>query len=155
MSFSGERLTIIWRRCKGGKVMTDSLPSVVSRAVGEYLHALHGDAVLDTVLKEGMSPGAPVWVSCSRNSSRGRALGIQSIADICAKRLGTSKVHALRHTFARAMEDSGAKVSEIQARLGHDSLATTGRYLAALHRADNPHAERLVTLFGLDSPPGM
>jgi len=30
---------------------------------------------------------------------------------------------------ARAMEDAGAKVSEIQARLGHDSLATTGRYL--------------------------
>ncbi|MDQ2786962.1 MAG: site-specific integrase [Chloroflexota bacterium] len=147
MSFSGERLTIIWRRCKGGKVMTDTLPAAVSRAVGEYLHTLYGDAVL----KEGVSPGAPVWVSCARNASRGRALGIQSIADICEKRLGTSKVHALRHTFARAMEDAGAKVSEIQARLGHDSLATTGRYLAALHRADNPHAERLVTLFGLDS----
>jgi len=146
MSFSGERLTILWRRCKGGKVMTDALPSVVSRAVGEYLHTLYGDALL----KERVSPDAPVWVSISRNGSRGRALGIQSVADICAKRLGTSKVHALRHTFARAMEDAGAKVSEIQARLGHDSLATTGRYLAALHRADNPHAERLVTLFGLD-----
>ena len=89
-------------------------------------------------------------MSFARNGSRGRALGIQSIADICAKRLGTSKVHALRPTFARAMEDAGAKVSEIQARLGHDSLATAGRYLAALHRADTPHAERLVTLFGLD-----
>ena len=149
MSLNGERLTVIWRRCKGGKVMSDTLPSAVTRAVAEYLHALYGDA-----LNEGIPPDAPVWVSSSRNGSRGQALGIQSIADICAKRLGTSKVHALRHTFARAMEDAGAKVSEIQSRLGHDSLATTGRYLAALHRADNPHAERLVTLFGLDQTAG-
>ncbi|MDQ6905205.1 MAG: tyrosine-type recombinase/integrase [Chloroflexota bacterium] len=147
MSVSGERLTVIWRRCKGGKTMSDTLPAAVTRAVGEYLHALYGD----TQLKEGLPPDAPVWASFARNGSNGRALGIQSVADICAKRLGTSKVHALRHTFARAMEDAGAKVSEIQSRLGHDSLATTGRYLAALHRADNPHADRLVTLFGLDS----
>jgi len=151
MSMSGERLTVIWRRCKGGKTMSDTLPAAVARAVGEYLHALYGDALL----REGVPPDAPVWMSFARNGSRGRALGIQSVADICAKRLGTSKVHALRHTFARAMEDAGAKVSEIQARLGHDSLATTGRYLAALHRADNPHAERLVTLFGLDTPTGV
>lgn len=151
MSVGGERMTIVWRRCKGGKTMSDSLPAAVSRAVGEYLHALYGDALVE----EGVASDAPVWVSFARNTSKGQALGIQSIADICARRLGTSKVHALRHTFARAMEDAGAKVSEIQARLGHDSLATTGRYLAALHRADNPHAERLVTLFGLDTPTGL
>jgi integrase len=67
-------------------------------------------------------------------------------------------VHALRHTFARAIKDAGAKVFEIQARLGHDSLATTGRYLAGrylatLHLANNPHAGRLVALFGLDLAP--
>ncbi len=90
-----------------------------------------------------MSPDAAVWVSFACNRSIGQVLGIPSIADTCLKRLGTSRVHALRHTFARAMEDVGAKASEIQARLGHDSLATTGRYLAALHRADNPHTERL------------
>jgi hypothetical protein len=28
-------------------------------------------------------------------------------------------------TFARALEDAGAKVSEIQAQLGHESLDTT------------------------------
>ncbi len=74
----------------------------------------------------------------------------QAIADVCQKRLGISKVHSLRHTFAKAMEDSGAKVSEIQARLGHSSLATTGRYLAALSQADNAHAEALVGLFGIE-----
>ena len=47
------------------------------------------------------------------------------------------------------MEDAGAKVSAIQARLGHESLATTGRYLAALKMADNRHADTLAELFGL------
>jgi len=54
--------------------------------------------------------------------------------------MATSRVHTLYHTFARAMQDAGANVGEIQARLGHASLATTGRYLAALGRA------RIVTL---------
>lgn len=48
------------------------------------------------------------------------------------------------------MEDAGAKVSEIQERLGHSSLATTGRYLAALRRAENAHADELARRFGLD-----
>jgi integrase len=46
----------------------------------------------------------------------------------------------------RALEDAGAKVSEIQARLGHESLATTGRYLAALRADENPHADALAAL---------
>jgi integrase/recombinase XerC len=48
------------------------------------------------------------------------------------------------------MEDAGAKVSDIQARLGHNSLATTGRYLAALRRADNLYADELARLMGFD-----
>jgi integrase len=51
--------------------------------------------------------------------------------------------------FARAMEDAGAKVSEIQARLGHASLATTGRYLAALTSSENPYAASLEELYGV------
>lgn len=46
------------------------------------------------------------------------------------------------------MENVGAKVTDIQARLGHESLATTGRYLAALKQAENVHAETLASLFG-------
>ncbi len=95
-------------------------------------------------------PSALPWLPFLENERQSKALGIQSIADICEKRLGTSKVHTLRHTFARVMEDSGAKVSDIQARLGHASLSTTGRYLAALNRADNAHAESIAARLGLD-----
>ncbi len=56
----------------------------------------------------------------------------------------------MRHTWARRMEEEGAKVSDIQARLGHESLATTGRYLSALKQAENKHADAISKAFGLD-----
>jgi integrase len=123
--------------------MSDRLPLKVSTALLDYLHAVYG------VDLTGLAPDAPVWISVSPRN-RGQAIGIQTIADICDKHLGTGKVHSLRHTFARMMEDAGAKVSDIQSRLGHESLATTGRYLAALRRAENPFADELLDLLWSD-----
>ncbi len=138
----GERVLVTWRRCKGGKVMHDELKAETAAALLRYLYAVHGSNL-------GILPAeTPVWLSCSR-ANPGKGIGRQAIADIYAVRLGTSKVHVSRHTFARAMEDAGAKVSEIQARLGHASLATTGRYLAALTGGENPYAPILESLYGL------
>jgi integrase len=81
--------------------------------------------------------------------SYGQVLGTQAIADICQKHLGTSKVHAMRHTFAHTMEAAGASVSEIQARLGHESLATTGRYLAQLKQDENKHGDVITAMLGI------
>jgi integrase/recombinase XerD len=93
----------------------------------------------------------PIWISlATRNGTFGHPLSIRAIALINEQRLGASKVHTLRHTFARGLEDAGAKVSEIQARLGHADLGTTGRYLAQLHAGENPHLARLSHLYGLD-----
>ncbi|HEX6123614.1 MAG TPA: tyrosine-type recombinase/integrase [Ktedonobacterales bacterium] len=93
----------------------------------------------------------PVWISLARrNGTFGHPLSIRAIAQINERRLGVSKVHTLRHTFARGLEDAGAKVSEIQARLGHADLGTTGRYLAQLHAGENPHLARLSHLYGLE-----
>jgi site-specific recombinase XerD len=94
----------------------------------------------------------PIWISLAeRNGTYGHPLSIRAIALINERRLGTSKVHTLRHTFARGLEDAGAKVSEIQARLGHADLGTTGRYLAQLHVGENPHLARLSHLYGLEN----
>ena len=41
-------------------------------------------------------------------------------------------------------------MSEIQARLGHENLATTRRYLARLHSAENPYGDRMERLFGME-----
>ena len=73
---------------------------------------------------------------------------IWGIGDTCQRRIGTHQVHTLRHTFAHQMEDRGAKVNEIQARLGHESLATTGRYLAKLRSEENPYGEDRATALG-------
>jgi integrase len=54
--------------------------------------------------------------------------------------------HALRHAFARAMDAAGAPVTATQQRLGHRSLDTTTRYLAALRREDNPYGDQVAAL---------
>jgi integrase len=55
-----------------------------------------------------------------------------------------------RHTFAATTESVGAKVSDIQHRLGHASLATSGRYLAGQKSAVNMHADTVAALYGVE-----
>lgn len=132
------RITLTFR-AKGGKIMHDTLPLSLSRALTDYL---------SDVYPNGLEPDSPMWLDL--HTKRGTGLSIRSLSNICQRRLGTSKVHALRHTFARNMEQVGAKVSDIQARLGHSNLATTGRYLAALGSAENAHADQLAALYGFE-----
>ena len=137
-------LLLTFRRCKGGKVMQDLLPLQIAAGLLAYLQSRIGQS-------GPLDQGAPVWTRHDRAASEpARPLSARAIADICERRIGTSKVHALRHSFAKQMETAGAKVSDIQARLGHSSLQTTGRYLQALARAENPHAALLVQAMGLE-----
>jgi integrase len=138
------RATLTFTHAKGGDTMIDELPAGVTDALLRWLHSYYGRSL------GKLAPESPLWVSLARDSSHGQALGYVSINAICKKHLGTSKVHATRHTFAHTMEQIGAPVSEIQARLGHKSLATTGRYLASLKRAENRHGEQLAALYGIE-----
>ncbi len=170
------RVEITWVRCKGGKVMRDELPrkgpqGLAAEALVAWVLRLYGEdgrpdsllpsptqalvAAAATVGKSSNAAlgGRPIWISLAvRNHTFGQPLSLRAIATICDQRLGTSKVHALRHTFARGLEDAGAKVSEIQARLGHEDLGTTGRYLAQLQQGENRHLHRLSALYGLAQP---
>lgn len=142
LHLEGNQIFVTWPHAKGGKTMHDLLDPRVSAPLMRYLHALYG-AQLGT-----LSADAPIWVAVGPHA--GHPLTPQAIADICLAHLGTSKAHTTRHTFAHTMEEAGAKVSDIQARLGHSSLQTTGAYLAALKSAYNPQAEQLATLFGAE-----
>jgi site-specific recombinase XerD len=130
---------------KGGKTMIDQLPKDCTTILLKWLHAFYGLGSL--------AHDTPLFVSLAKGGRGGRSYGLQlstqAIADICEKHLGTSKVHATRHTWAHTMENAGASVSEIQARLGHASLATTGRYLASLKQAENKHGETISALLGI------
>lgn len=139
-------ITIYWPHLKGGKTLDDAFPlsgahSLPGKALRQWLQTCYGSAPY--------LPEAPIWPSLSRNGSRGQAISARSISNLCLKWLGMSQVHALRHTFAKTMEEAGAKVSDIQARLGHTSLAVTGRYLARLHHSENRHLGDLSRLYGL------
>jgi len=137
---TGERVTLHTRKAKGGKIASDELEPPIARALLAWLHAYYGERV------EHLAPEAAVWVNMSR-AAAGPDLPISQrmIAAIVLARLGTHP-HALRHSFAHSMEAVGAPVSAIQQRLGHSSLATTGKYLTALKRDKNPHAAAVVAL---------
>lgn len=130
---------------KGGKTLRDELSREVGDALLRWLYRWYGASV-------GRLPtDAPLWVSLAPNgrAKLGHQLTARAISDVCKKRLGTSKVHALRHTWAHAMEAVGAPMSEIQARLGHSSLQTTGRYLAKMRSPKNTHGDDLALILGL------
>lgn len=126
-------------RAKGGKVMTDTLPAALSRAIADYALAVHG---------KNIPAETSLWISLSHHRE-GEPLSMGGVRDVCLRHLGTTKFHATRHTFAQAMEAVGAKLTDIQARLGHSNASTTGDYLRALGSAVNAHGEALVALFGM------
>jgi integrase len=138
------QVVVHFPRCKGGKQMDDLLPAYVSQALLAWMRRWYGPL-------EPLPQDAPLWV-CLSHRALGDPLTVRSISRICLERLDSGKVHRTRHTFARTMEDAGAKTSEIAMRLAQDNPAIVGRYLARLRREDNPHATRVLQLYGLPVP---
>jgi site-specific recombinase XerD len=52
-------------------------------------------------------------------------------------RLARVTPHVLRHSAAKLRRDTGATIEDVQALLGHSSLATTARYLQRLEGAED------------------
>ncbi len=96
----------------------------------------------------GISSDAPVWIQLAHNRVGGR-LSKSAIADICRRRLGTSRFHRLRHTFAVVQEMAGTEVSRIAEALEHKSLDTTTRYLKRLRAQEAPNAEETEAIVGI------
>lgn len=137
----GRPLVVTFERTKGGKTVRKPLPPNTGQALARYLTTLHGEAWP----KAG---DAPVWVSLS-NRAQGKPLTIDGIADICERHLGTTKIHTLRHTTAKALERAGASISDIQKILGHANAATTSAYLQSLDVVDSRHVATIEQLFGI------
>jgi len=97
-----------------------------------------------------ISPGTPLWVSLTVNTDlKGRQLGARAIERICEKHLQVH-IHITRHSFSHAMIQAGATLPELQDRLGHASLYTTGIYAKVFTGAQNPHAKKLTSMFGIE-----
>lgn len=133
--------TLFFERCKGNKQMRDLLDPGAAALLFEYLRAVYGDL-------SQIDPEAPLWISFS-DRKRGKRIGYQTLADICKRYLETTQTHALRRSFAKEMEKAKATLSDIQHRLGHESILTTALYLRALTSEENKFAPQLAKRFGI------
>jgi integrase len=96
-----------------------------------------------------IAPDAPIWVSYSKQN-RGEKISVQTLSIICRDAFGTSKNHALRHTFAEGELRLGAPITDLAAALGHTDIKITQRYVKGLDKsAENPLGSKLVARFGI------
>lgn len=138
---AGDIITITFERTKGGKVMRDKLDPDTSAALISWIYRYYH-------AKFWRMPGdTPVWPNLTNKI--GSALGYKGIAGICQSRLGVSTVHSTRATFAIAMEDSGATLTDIQQRLGHSSPTATGIYMGKVKRDRNKYSQDVASKFGI------
>jgi integrase len=137
--FMKSKMRVSFERVKGGKKMKDTLDEDVAAVMLDYLNSVYPGL-------KGFTGDAPVWVSFSRRNYM-QPMTIHTLYDICEDVLQTTKIHALRHTFAYESEQEGATASDLQHRLGHASIAQVGTYLKAMRSDENPIGEKLTKKF--------
>jgi site-specific recombinase XerD len=139
----GDTCVIAWPRCKGNKRLDpDVLKERTTRALYDYLYAAFGTE-LGTLAND-----ARIWLSDSDRNRR-QPIDTRTVQRVSMKYLGTSKVHATRHTWAVAMMHQNATLAQIGKRLGHSNLKTTSDYLDELSVQENPHAAAIEELFDI------
>jgi integrase len=139
----GELVHVRFPRLKGNESDENELEQGTSAALLDYLYTLYGPRLAS------LPHDAPIWVALSHNGYKGAQLSIKALERICLKRCGSGRFHLLRHSFAVNMRAAGADASEIQKKLKHRSLATTGRYLAHFDSPANKHGKQLELLYGI------
>jgi integrase/recombinase XerC len=108
-------------RGKGNKERVVPILSAVRERVAAYL----------ALCPHAPGPGAPLFVGVRGGALNQRQVRAAMIA--LRRRLGLPEhatPHALRHSFATHLLESGADLRAIQDLLGHASLSTTQRYTA-------------------------
>jgi site-specific recombinase XerD len=128
---AGER--VIGVRGKGNKERTVPLEPEVESIIVDYLES-----------RMRRFPGRIPKTAALFVDNRGEPLkrgGLQYMVDQLYREAGIrtsvpagALVHALRHTFATSLARNGASGVELQRLLGHESLATTQRYVDATAR---------------------
>lgn len=127
----GER--VVGVRGKGNKERTVPLEPEVEAVLASYIESRL------TRFPGRIAADAPLIVSNSGEAmKRG---GLQYMIEQLYREAGIrtrvpagALVHALRHTFATSLARNGANGTELQRLLGHESLATTQRYVDATAR---------------------
>lgn len=130
---SSQTVMLTWMHTKDDKRLHNTLLAKVGALFIQYLHVIYGTQ-LDCLV-----PDAPIWISTSRRNW-GTAISTSAIVNICQRRLGTWKIHTLRHTFAHMMTKLSSTEGDVQESLGCSDSATPQHYLKMLQSLDNLHA---------------
>lgn len=150
INFSSDPITYTFLR-KGQKTTTDELPDSVLEAIIEYLVLRHGDNFQEHVHEDTyLFTALPGKGGKRQMEDPNHPLTERSMLRIL-KRLAKSvdipphtiTVHSLRHLHAESYLKLGASVEEIRARLQHQSLATTQRYVSSMKNEKNRLASGL------------
>jgi integrase len=144
----------IYFHCKGGKILPDTLDPRVAHAMFEYLRTMfHYDPKRSpNTSRAVLDPEQPLWLSLSHKRYR-QPLSQRGLADIFERYFGITRLHTTRHTFALMMLKSGATILDIMQRLGHNNIATTGRYLNSLTSSTNIFASMVLNEMGIEGIP--
>jgi len=152
-------------RCvvKGNKTLSFELPDICYESIRDYwqladrLRHLGPDSGVFVEL-----PGDDYGRGTRRSNGHGpeAPLGESSMRFVllrAAERAGLlydpdCTLHAIRHMYANDAEAAGASIRQIQAALGHRSIATTERYLQKLNGARAALEDRLRDYRKMGSP---
>jgi site-specific recombinase XerD len=131
LSLSERKGTLLVRHGKGRKQRTVMLMNETRKQLGEWL------AVRPQVANEALfvgQTGEPIQPRV-----------VQRLVERYAELADLEEVtpHSLRHTFARGLLDSGAKLHEVAKLMGHGSLDSTARYVQPSEEDLRQAVERL------------
>jgi integrase/recombinase XerD len=129
-------------KVKGGGTMRDILEITPSSILTMWLTCFYGEDFIQ------VSEESPLWVDLHHKELRGCQLKYNGFSGICNRYLGTTKVHVTRHSFAVLMEEANAKLTDIQRRLGHKNVATTGIYMEKMTQDENAFSGEITKLLG-------
>jgi integrase/recombinase XerD len=126
------RLCIVDLVGKRRRVRTVPLPEWAAASVREWAAIVRSGPLLRSVDRDG-AIGARLTVE-----------GVRWLIDRYSERLGIPFApHDLRRTAATLAYKGGSRVRAVQAMLGHSSVATTERYLAAVDLLADPAGDKM------------
>lgn len=136
---------------KGQKEMNDELPEKLQEHLIAYLTKRWGADFNKKILPETyLFTAIPGKGGARQLVDPNQPLAQRSMLRIMkklAKKAGLDptkiSVHSLRHLHAESYLKAGASAEEIRARLGHQSLATTQRYMSSMTNEANRLAAQL------------
>lgn len=117
LTMSERKGSLLVRHGKGGKQRVVNLHIEARRQLGEWLQV------------RSQIDCAGLFVGQTGESIHPRL--VQRVVERYAKLAGLQDVtpHSLRHTYARSLLNSGAKLQEVALLMGHSSLESTARYV--------------------------